>query len=354
MKKRTITIISLLIAIIAISTIGLYNKKKNETKEVKTSIIKRGDLKSYLSTTGTIKSKNVKDYYGSQLKIQKVNISVGDKVKNGQSLITYDLTDLNTAVNQAQIQYDNAVLQKQELINQKDSLNLKSSGVQPVTDAKIEQAANSIELAKSSLDSANSKLNSAKNGIVSEIDGVVTSLNAVEGAVANPAQPLVTVQDLNNIKSVVSLGKYDVDKVKVGQEAVLKSSEKSYKGKVSAISLTATKITSPTGSETTLPADIDILDGGDNLKIGFDVDVDILTASKSNAIKIPVEAIKTDKYGKNYVFVVENGVAKKKEIKTGVKSDIESEATEGVKEGEKVILNPSNAIDNGTKVKETT
>lgn len=381
MKKRAITITTVIIVLGAIIFMGMYTKKKHEIKAVKTAVVRKGDIKSYLSTTAIIKSKNAKDYFGSQLKIDSVNIKVGDSVTNGQNLVGYDLTDLNTQVKQAQLQYDNAILQKRDLINQRDNINFKISdldrkieevenssdisvkaglsalqqqrnSLQPISDVKLQQADNSVSLAKSTLDAANSKLNSVKSGIVSQIDGVVTVLNAVEGTVPNLAQPLVTVQDLNNLKAVVSLGKYDAEKVKLGQESIIKSGGKSYKGKISFLNPAASKALSSTGGETSLEADIDIVDKPTNLKVDFDADVDILLATKDNVIKVPVEAIKSDKYGNSYVFVNSSGIVKQKNIKTGIKSDIEAEIAEGLTEGEKVILNPSSAISNGSKVKE--
>jgi HlyD family secretion protein len=382
MKKRIITITTFIVILGSIISVGIYSKRKSEVKLVKTAVIKKGDIKSYLSTTAIIKSKNAKDYFGTQLKIDKVNIKVGDTVSNGQNLIGYDLTDLNTQVKQAQLQYDNAILQKKDLVNQRDSINSKisdldkkieeaegsanpnikaglpslqqqKSSIQPISDVKLQQADNSISLAKSNLDAANSKLNSVKSGIVSQLDGVVTALNAVEGAVPNLAQPLVTVQDLSRLKAVVALGKYDAEKVSLGQEAVIKSGGKSYKGKISFLNPAASKASSPAGGETTLEAYIDILDQPSNLKVDFDVDVDILIADKGNVLKAPVEAVKSDKYGNNYVFINNGGVAQQRNIKTGIKSDTEAEITEGLKEGEKVILNPTSVVVSGTKVKES-
>ncbi len=380
MKKRVVIITSIVI-IGAITALGIYSRKKAEIKQVKTAVVKKGDIQSYLSTTATIKSKNSKEYYGAQLKIQKINVAVGDKVKSGQSLISYDITDLSTQLRQAELQYNNAVLQKQELENQVGNINSKISdldekireaenskdpsvrallpslkqqrdAIQPISNVKVEEANNAIELAKTSLDAANSRLSSVKNGVVSQIDGVVTALNAVEGTTANPAQPLAVVQDLSNLKAQVSLGKYDADKVKIGQEAVIKAPGKSYKGKVAFINPAPTKTQSPTGGETTLLADIDILNVSENLKVDFDTDIDILTAFKANVLRVPAEAIKTDKYGKSYIFINNNGIAQKKDIKTGIKSDVEAEVTEGLAQGDKVILNPSSNITDGTKVRE--
>ncbi|MCT8975226.1 efflux RND transporter periplasmic adaptor subunit [Clostridium sp. CX1] len=381
MKKKVITTAAVLLVIAAVLSLGIYSKRKNQVKPVKTAVVKKGDIKAYLSTTAVIKSKNAKDYFGTQLKIRNVRVKVGDAVAKGQNLINYDLSELSSQVNQAQLQYDNALLQKRELVSQRDSINSRineldkkikelekssdlsskaalsglqqqRSALQPIPESKLQQADNSVALAKSALDAANSKLSAVSSGIVSQLDGVVTSLTAVEGAVPNPSQPLVTVQDLNNLKAVVSLGKYDAEKVTLGQEASIKSGGSVFKGRLSFLSPAASKPSSPAGGETTLEGDIDILDKDTNLKVDFDVDVDILLDSKSNILKVPVEAIKSDKYGNSYVFVNSSGIATQRNIKTGIKSDTEAEVLQGLSGGEKLILNPGSVISNGTKVKE--
>lgn len=56
---------------------------------VQTTNVTMGDVKMYLSTTGTIKSKNEKDYLASAAtKISNVNVKVGDEVVNGSRLLT--------------------------------------------------------------------------------------------------------------------------------------------------------------------------------------------------------------------------------------------------------------------------
>lgn len=50
------------------------------------------------------------------------------------------------------------------------------------------------------------------------------------------------------------------------------------------------------------------------------------------------------------MYVVENGIAKQRKVKTGLVSDLETEILEGVNVGDKVILNPSAAIKDGVKV----
>lgn len=380
MKKR---IISIILSITILVGVGFFamRAKKSSVKEVRVSDVSKGEVRSYLSTTAIVKSKQSKDYFGSQLKISKVNVKLGDVVKKGQALISYDITDLDLQLKQAQIQYDNAILQRNELNNQKQDLNNKiknlddqiatlensknpteqamlsnlkqqRAALQPISSEKVKQVDNSVELAKASLENIKSKYNYVKDGVVADFDGAVTSLNAVEGAIGNPAQPLITIQDTNNLKAVIALGKYDAEKVKIGQDVVVKSSGKEYKGKVAFINPAATKTQSISGNDTSLSAEIDILDSVENLKIDFDIDVDILLGNVDNALRIPIESVKNDKSGKNLVYTNENGVAKEKEVKLGLKSDTQVQIVEGLTEGDKVVLNPSATLKNGDKVKE--
>lgn len=80
--------------------------------------------------------------------------------------------------------------------------------------------------------------------------------------------------------------------------------------------------------------------------------MDIKLGEKKNVLKVPSEAILTDKKGQSFVYIVENGVAKQRKVEVGLSSDLETEIKSGVAVGEKVILNPNSSIQNGTKVKE--
>lgn len=395
MKKKVITWIIIVVVIGGLIGLRVSAKNKKSFVSVKTETVQQGEIKSYLSTTATIKSKNSKDYYPLQGKVEKVNVKVGDVVKKGQVLVEYEVQDLSLAVKQAQIQYDNAVLAKKAQVNsntemknkmadldkqiadldkqiadaKKDpllaatvpALETKKSGIKqqrdslkvPVGTEQLKQADNSITLAKLNLDNAKKNLSKSQDKITADIDGVVTAVTAVEGATSMAsAQPAVTVQDVENLKAVMSVGKYDANKVEVGQEAIIKSGASEYKGKVSFIDPAAKKTVSATGTETTLGVEIDILDKAEDLKIDFDADVDILLGQVTNAIKVPAESIRTTKEDKTFVYVVEGDKVVEKEVKLGLQSDMEAQVVEGVKANDKVILNPSESIKSGTVVKE--
>ena len=168
-------------------------------------------------------------------------------------------------MDQAEIQYENALLNLTDLIKQKEQVeedmadieaeilrldgskdpqdlaNLqaliqKRDVMQTISEEKIKMLENSAALAKIGLDTARSRLDDVKDGLISDMEGTVTALNAVEGAPLGMTQPAVVVQDLNNLKGVIYLGKYDAAKISTGQKAVLEYSGHYYDGVVSFIS----------------------------------------------------------------------------------------------------------------------
>lgn len=386
-----------------------FSKNSKDVMSVKTALVSKGDVKSYLSTTGVIKSKEIKEYYGVQGKVKEVNVKVGDKVKKGDVIITYEAQDFNVAVKQAQLQYDNAVLQNRDLNNQnkeisnrlstinsninsineqiesekkklaalayeksveavqeseslqqsistltqqKSTLESKKENTQSISSEKLKQQENSVALAKLNLDSAKESLAKNKTTIVAEADGTVTAINVQEGATGSLAQPAVVVQNLDNLKLLVSLGKYDATKVKLGNKAIIKNRDKEVQGKVSFIYPVAKESMTASGSDTTLEMEIDFQGNKEDFKVDFEADVEILLGQATDTILIPTEAIRTTKSGESFVYILSNGVVSERKIKLGIQSDMEAQVIHGVKESEKVVLNPSNSLEEGSRVKE--
>jgi len=82
MKKKIIIGVVIVALIGTIGAIQITSKNKKQSIVVKTSKVVMGDVKMYLSTTGTIKSKTENDYtVSATAKISNVNVSVGDKTK---------------------------------------------------------------------------------------------------------------------------------------------------------------------------------------------------------------------------------------------------------------------------------
>ncbi|HEY5561318.1 MAG TPA: efflux RND transporter periplasmic adaptor subunit [Clostridiaceae bacterium] len=430
MKKRIFAIIVILIVILGFVRFRMSIINKNKYTIVKTTPVITGDIKSYLSTTANIKSKNYKDYYALTGKVTALNIKVGDLVKKGQVMVNYQVNDLSTPVTQAQIAYNNAVSAKNDAINtnnintqklsdynydqlindytnqltvtnskisqveseisrlqnstssqdkatvtndqlllntgisqsqpslyatrdsqisQLNATKSSKSALGPISAEKLNQLSNSILTAKASLDAAKSNLAKNVDSITADFDGTVTVTNVLAGQNTSIAIVAVTVQDLSSLEGYISVGKYDAAKLSLNEPVVFTYNTKNYNGKVAFMDPAAK--TSLGATDATIGVNLDITDKVDGLKVGFDADVNILLGQVNSVIKIPEEAIKSDKTGRDYVYIVENKKAVENTVKLGLESDTEAQILDGVKVGDKVILNPVSTLKNGALVK---
>ncbi len=383
-KNKVLVIVSL--AVVSLLLTGSLLSGRNWPVDVKTTRVTRGEISSYLSTSGKVRSQTTEQYFGiPQLTVLKVNVKEGDSVTKGQALVEFNTEDLYAGLKQAQVQYSNALLQKKEALGQQKQVNTsiakldaqidalrrqypadeaqiqalsqKREALQPVSSEKIQMLENSIRTAKQSLDSASKKYSDAKKGIVSEIDGVLTQLNANEGSALSMSAPAAVVEDLDRLKVSIALGKYDVVKVKTGQQVLINNAGQQHQGTITYISPTAestasaAKVPQAVAEEMSLSADAEITDPGADLKIGFDVDTSILIARADSALKIPSEAVRNDKTAGNYVMLVRDNKAVRENITLGIQSDTEAQVLEGLAEGDTLILSPVEDIKNGTAVR---
>lgn len=379
-KRRRIIILIIIVAIIALTIVIVNSQSKVKPIPVKVSEVTTGDIETILSTNALIESKQTKDYMGkAQYNVESVNFEVGDKVKAGDVLLSYEVKDYENAVLQAQIQYDNALLNKAELLEQKkdiedeikqmdekifildgssnpeDIANLQSliqarKNMQEISNEKIMLMDNSIALAKIQLDTYTDTLNEAMEGIVAEFDGVVTQVNAKESLPLSMAQPAFVVQQLDNLKGVIKLGKYDAAIIEVGQKVTLKYESYTYEGNVSFIEPVASKDITMGSTDATILAEIDISNPDEHLKINFDVNADILIASAKQVLQLPTECLKYGKDGVISVFIIKNGFAVLTPVTTGIQSDIAVEIKSGLSEGDVVISTPPESITDGAAV----
>lgn len=379
-KKRRIITAIIIVAILALTIVIVNSQSKVKPFPVRTSEVIKGDIETVLSTNALIESKQTKDYMGkAQYTVESVNFEVGDKVKAGDVLLYYEVKDYENAVLQAQIQYDNALLNKAELLEQKkdiedeikqmdekifildgstnpeDIANLQSliqarKSMQEISDEKIMLMDNSISLAKLQLDTYTDTLNEAMKGIVAEFDGVVTQVNATESLPLSMAQPAFIIQQLDNLKGVISMGKYDAAKIQVGQRVTLKYESYTYEGRVSFIEPVASKDISMGSTDATILAEIDIINPDEHLKINFDVNVDILIASEKQVLKLPTECLRYGKDDDISVFIIKDGFAILTPVTIGIQSDIAVEIKSGLSEGDVVISTPPESITDGAAV----
>lgn len=142
------------IAVVVIGLIILVNHQMSSVKsmlsqDLSTTTLKKTSLEDSISASGDVESSSSVNVTSSlNYVVNKVNVSVGDKVNKGDVLAVLDATDLQKTVDEDQQSYDSAVKQ----------YNLKvSQASQSLQDAKnnVSQAQSDLETAKGAYASTN-------------------------------------------------------------------------------------------------------------------------------------------------------------------------------------------------------
>lgn len=185
-----------------------------------------------------------------------------------------------------------------------------------------------------------------ENGILAEFNGVVTEMNAVEGKTPAVGEQLFKLESTEDVKVSISVSKYDLEKIKEGQKAVVTIGGNTYEGEVSKIDKMATKNNS---GASVVNADIKILNPDENIFLGVEAKISVSTSKSEAALLVPFSAVNTDMEG-SFVYAVENGVIVKKPVQTGISSDLNVEIIEGLNEGDQILTEVNSNIMEGMEV----
>ena len=96
---------------------------------------------------------------------------------------------------------------------------------------------------------------------------------------------------------------------------------------------------------------VEIEDPPENLRVGFRLHARFFTGYKTDAIILPRFAVLQAPDQTYYVYAVEDGRLTRREVKLGLRSDLEHEIAEGLDEDSLVVTNPDSTMSEGTAVK---
>jgi HlyD family secretion protein len=255
-----------------------------------------------------------------------------------------DLPFLKSALERARTLYADGLIAPSLL---EDADKAWQMGLNKQTAAKSQAAVSraEVEKARASLERAQTDLRYAT--ITSPMDGLVLSRDVEVGDAVSSILVLgsqaTLVMTLGDVSEVYVLGKVDeadIGKVYIGQRAriVVESfKDKAFEGKVTKIS--------PLGVEkdnvTTFEVRVSILNPGGELKTNMTANAEVILEEKKGILTIPESAILYDKERKPSLEVPDakaEGGKRKVAVKLGISNGVKAELVEGVKEGDKVVL----------------
>lgn len=189
-------------------------------------------------------------------------------------------------------------------------------------------------------------LEKAKEGITADRNGVVTDVQIVDGSPVSEGAALFKISSLDDVKVDISVTKYNLESIALGQKADITVAGKSYQGTVSRINRIATKNDSGTP---VVGAQIHIDNPDEELFLGVEARVSVHMAKSEGVVLVPVEAVNTGTAGSFCWVLNDEGVVEKRTVETGVSSSEYTEIISGIANGEYVISDTSAESLEGSK-----
>lgn len=374
MKKKWLKWV-LLALIVTFAAAGLWRwlQPQDETTYL-TEAARRDRIRQTVSATGEISAAQLVDV-GAQAsgQIKIMHVKIGQEVQKGDLIAEIDATAqrnrLNThkaqletyqaqlasariALNSAAKQWareralmaENATSQ-QELENAQDA--------HAAAKARVAELQSSIRQSRIAINTAESDLGYTR--ITAPISGTVVSLVVEEGQTVNANQTTPTIVQIANLKQMLNkmqIAEGDLTKVRAGQKlsfTTLADPEHPQQAELDSIDpgLTTMSQGSYTNSTDTTSTAIYyyaralVPNEEGKLAIGMTTQNSIFINEVENVLTVPAMAVKQRK-GERYVRVLKaDGQTEERRVSVGISDGVRTEITDGLQEGEEVIVSES-------------
>ena len=305
---------------------------------VETQPLKRAEMLAIYSGTAPIEAQEEAEVVAKVGgEVRQVFVEEGDAVQSGQVLARLDGDRLRLEL--AQIE---ANLRKLER-DYKRQLDLSEKGL--VAKGTAENAKFDLDALRASYDSARLELSYTE--IRAPIPGVVSVRHIKLGNTIKPNDPTFRITDLDPLIAYVHIPEKEFRKLAPGQNAdvvVDALGGERYVGTISRISPT---VDPQTG---TFRARVEVPDASRRLKPGMFARVNIVYDRRPDTLQLPRTAI-LDADGEQSVYIVADGKAQQRSIRTGLTNGGWIEVVEGLQGDESVVVVGQAGLKSGTPVK---
>jgi RND family efflux transporter MFP subunit len=351
MKKIIITVV---VIIGALATIGLILNKNKASNEEKTAIVAEKNAAVTVKVE-TVKTEEIALDFASNGnfepiqelrfsaeksgKVVKVLVKEGDFVTEGQTLAIVRSDVINVNAQNANAVYQNTVADYNRFENA-----YKTGGV---TKQQLDQARLAMVNAKSNLTQANINLGDTR--IKAPISGFINKKFIEPGSILSgmPPTELFEIVNVSKLKLKVNVNESQVANLKVGNTIKITSNvypDKVFSGKISFIAPKA-------DTSLNFPVEIEITNTQSNeLKAGMYGTAVFAANQKKESLKIVPRNAFVGSVSSNEVFVVENNIAKFKKVTAGRILGDKVEILDGLNDGDIVVVTGQINLQDGNTV----
>ncbi len=266
-----------------------------------------------------------------------VLVKEGDHIKQGDILARIEATDYQIALTRSEAAYN---LAKAEYKRDK---TMYDKGV--IATSALDTKKTRLQTAKA--DYENARLLLSRTTVTSPMDGVIRSLNAKVGLQLSIGAPIAEILEIDRLKGVVGIPESDVSAVRT-LDSVDVTIQALNNKKVTAKKYFLSP--SPENIARLYSLELEINNRDGEILAGMFIRADIIKEQADNILKIPFYSV-ISRNSEQYVYIEENGIAKKKDVTLGIMEKWMVQVTSGLHNGDKVIIEGHRDVENGQKVK---
>jgi RND family efflux transporter MFP subunit len=266
----------------------------------------------------------------SPVRIAKLNVEVGDRVKAGQLLATMDAT----ALEQAKAQKENLETEFKRI----DELYKVGGVSKSILDAQYTALEVSRTTYRNLLDN---------NGLLSPIAGIVTARNYDNGDMYNGSTPVYVVEQISPVKMMVNVSESYFTQVRKGMDVDIRLDvygDEVFKGEVSLVYPTI-----DAGSRT-FPVEIKLANGDQRVRPGMFARVTMNFGTKQHVVIADQAVVKQAGSGDRYIYVYKNGKVSYEKVELGRRMGNRYEVLSGAANGDQVAITALERLTNGMEV----
>jgi membrane fusion protein, multidrug efflux system len=321
-----------------ISKLEVKTNKQDSAKstDVNTYDVKPVRFTNYVELQGRIDAQdNVMAYPQSAGMITAIYAKAGQHVSKGQVLVQLDNNVLlqNIAQAEAQANLAQTVYQRQK--------NLWDQKIG--TEVQYLQAKSNFEATQKQVSSLKQQANMYR--ITSPISGTIDQMDLKLGQAASPGATGIRIVNADNLKIKADVPESYVSNINQGDsvKVIIPDANDSLITRVSFAAKVIDAASRSFGVEIKLPS-------RKNLRPNMTAVIKIANYTRKNAIVIPLNAVQKSEAG-DYVFIADNNVAKRKNVKLGATYGGQIEILSGLASGDKLITAGGSEVEDGDKIR---
>ncbi len=298
---------------------------------------------------GLPKGKNFNVNEVAEVKTAKAALELAEKefVRNERLLESGDVS--RSIYDQRKAQREQAAAQYQTAVN---TANQRFEAIK-TAEAQVKSAQAAVNTAKAAEDSVRTQISSAQKAvsdttISAPFSGYVAERNADVGEFVSTNQKVATIVRTSVLRLRIDIPEQQIGQVKNGQSISLQTSafpDRSFSGTIFRVS------PSLNATSRTLAVEAEVANGDGLLKPGQFATVRIAQSEPKPSVMIPATAVKVDGET-NKVYVVKDGRAEERIVKTGALENNLIEIQNGIQENESVAVGNVNQLYDGVSVRQ--